>query len=198
MRRSLAFLLAVSLGTFATPARADEPQWVLSPGPFFVEHVMKKSAVDTDGVNVGGGFEVSLMRFGGPVYGNLAGYGLNAQFSILSLDGHAAYQGAISAQAGTFLGLEAGLYARSSAGRFGADGGLRLAPYASLAFGWISMGLEIPIVQGDGPQHVGVGASLICGLKWPAALSGGSLFPAAHERTEPPPRPRPAEPQADR
>lgn len=185
MRRRLSAIVIAAAVAAAPAARADEPQWVLSPGPFFVEHVMKKSAVDRDGVNLGGGVEVSLMRFAGPVYGNPAGYGLNAQASILSLDGHAAYQGALSAQAGTFLGLEAGLFARSAAGRFGAEAGLRLAPYASFGFAWISIGLEIPFVHGDAPQQVGVSGAFVCGLKWPVALSGRDLLPSAPRAREP-------------
>jgi len=189
MRLLLAVALSVVLATAARSAKAE--QWVLSPGPFFFGHDYARigrragstpalppsesvGAEQPSSVRMGGGAEVSLMRFPGhgPAWKNPYGYGLVGQVAVLEVDRHAAWYGAFGVQAGSILGLEAGGYARSAAGAVRAEAGLRFAPYVSFAWAWASFPVEIPL--GEGPAHL----SALCGFKFPFAIDGSSLYPS--------------------
>ena len=185
MRACLALCAAALVSSVGT---AHAEQWVLSPGPFFTgAEVARARHGRAKNPALGGGVEVSLMHFREQVYGEPYGYGLTSQFAVVSLDGRAAYQGSLGVQAGTFLGLEAGLYARSAAGARGAEGGLRLAPYMSYGFAWAAFPIELPVFEGPGTANTGLHLAALCGFKFPFSVYGPPVLPAApsHETTRP-------------
>lgn len=169
-----AFFALTTLG--ASAALADDPQWVLSPGPFGEVSFRCASTVDDD-TCWGGGVEVSVMRYPGPVRGNPVGYGAALRLGVFEQQGNAAWYASLSAQAGTFIGGELGVFARSAAGDVGAEFGLRLAPYLSYGIAWVAVPFEVPLVRGEGSLETDVRIGLTFGIKIPFALTGGRLLP---------------------
>lgn len=189
-RSSLA--LAGALVAFASTgaSHARDQQWVLAPGAFYTaQEIGRVRDGGTHAGRFGGGVEVSLMRYAPVAWKTPYGYGLTGQAAIVALDGHAAVYGALGVQAGTAIGLEAGLYARSGGGRYGAEGGLRLAPYLSFGWFWAALPLELPVIERDGALNPGFHVGALVGMKLPFAIDGSSLLPGSPDRPVPVPVP---------